>query len=381
MLIRGASIFDGEMLKEGLDVRIEGERIVRLGHQLQPLSGEEVVEAQGKVLSPGFVDVHIHGFGGRDTMQGKEAVLFMAENMTRHGVTGFVPTTMCATIQETHFAVSGVKAAMEEQTAGARVLGCHMEAPFLNPAKKGAQRLETILKPNMADFEAMTQGCQDVVRMITVAPEMEGAEAFIRAVKDKILVSVGHTMATCAQAIQAADWGATQITHLFNAMTPFEHREPGVPGAALSDGRFTVQVIADMIHLHPAAVKMAILAKGPAKVELLTDAMEATDMPDGEYELGGLPVYVKNGAARLVHGDNLAGSTLTMDKAVKNVITQLGIDPAWALRMATATPAQAIGQGDCMGKVAQGYLADLVLLDAGWTVERTIIGGKTVYCR
>lgn len=227
----------------------------------------------------------------------------------------------------------------------------------------------------------MTQGCQDVVRMITVAPEMEGAEAFIRAVKDRMLVSVGHTMATCAQAIQAADWGATQITHLFNAMTPFEHREPGVPGAALSDGRFTVQVIADMIHLHPAAVKMAILAKGPAKVELITDAMEATDMPDGEYELGGLPVYVKNGAARLVHGDNLAGSTLTMDKAVKNVITQLGIDPAWALRMATATPAQAIGQGDRMGKVAQGYLADLVLLDAGWTVERTIIGGKTVYCR
>lgn len=137
MLIRGASIFDGETIKEGLDVRIEGERIVRLGHQLQPLSGEEVVEAQGKVLSPGFVDVHIHGFGGKDTMQGKEAVLFMAENMTRHGVTGFVPTTMCATIQETHFAVSGVKAAMEEQTAGAPGAGLPYGGPVPEPGQEG----------------------------------------------------------------------------------------------------------------------------------------------------------------------------------------------------------------------------------------------------
>ncbi len=381
MLIRGASVFDGTSIKTGLDVRVEGGRIAHVSPKMQPLSGEEVIDAQGKMLSPGFVDVHIHGFGGRDSMEGEDAVRFMAEKLPSHGVTGFLPTTMCATIEETRLCVSGVKQAMDNPTPGARVLGCHMEAPFLNPEKKGAQRLETILKPNMSDFEAMTEGCQDVVRMITVAPEMEGAEEFIRAIRDRILVSVGHTMASCEVCRQAADWGATQITHLFNAMTPFDHRNPGVPGAALSDERYIVQIIADLIHLHPAVVKTAIRAKGPDKVELITDAMMATDMPDGQYDLGGQPVCVMQGAARLVHGGNLAGSTLTMDKAVKNVVEQLGIEPEWALRMAATTPAEAIGKGDCMGRIAPGYLADLVLLDADWRVERTIVGGKTVYAR
>ncbi len=379
MIIQNATVFTGEQMIERTNVRFEDGIIQEIGTDLTPKAGEKQWDAQGKVLAPGFIDIHIHGYAGRDSMEGEEAILEMASGMTRHGVTGFLPTTVSATIEETHFCVMGTKKAMARQHNGSKVLGCHMEAPFLNINKKGAQRGDTLLAPSLEDYKRMTEGCEDVVRVLTLAPELPGAQELMEALKGKVMLSIGHTEADCALASKAVDWGATQVTHIFNAMSPLHHREPGVVGTALSDDRLFVQLIADLIHLHPTAVKVVIAAKGADLVVLITDAMMATQMPDGQYELGGLPVYVKGGAARLVDGDNLAGSTLTMDAAVRNLILTLGIAPQAALTMASTTSAKSIGLDDKLGHIAPGYPADMVLLNDQWQVVSTFVDGREVY--
>jgi N-acetylglucosamine-6-phosphate deacetylase len=293
-------------------VRVEGGRVQEVSPALAPLPGEEVLDLAGDYLLPGFVDVHIHGYKGCDTMEGEAAIRAMSRELYKDGVAAFLPTTMSAAPEATLHAVTGVRAAMAApEPAGAQVLGVHLEAPFLNPLRAGAQRKEHFRAPAMETLLALTGGSLHGIRLMTLAPELEGSEAVIRAACEAgITVSLGHTCATAEETHLAADRGAAHVTHTFNAQTPLNHREPGVPGAALTDDRLYCEVIADGIHLHRDAVRLLVRAKGAAKAVAVTDAMEAAGMPDGSYRLGGSRVLVQGGQARLADG-TLAGSVLT----------------------------------------------------------------------
>ena len=380
MIITNAKILLGDRFVTGVDVRVSGVNIAELG---VALSGEDKLDAQGRVLAPGYCDIHIHGYGGYDTMDGAEAVLKMSEGLATHGCTSFLATTCSAPVEPSAFAVRGVKKAMQAQQAegkhGATILGCHMEGPFLNDAKRGAQDPNGILKPSVETYEQIVGEAGDIVRLMTIAPEIEGARELCLYVRPGVKLAVGHTVATAEQVETAASWGCSQITHMFNGMNALHHREPGVPGQALADENYSVQMIADLVHLHRSALKLCYNAKGYEKCILITDAMAATCMGDGRYKLGALDVIVKNGEARLPEG-NLAGSTLTIERAVKNMIETVKIPAEQALQMASRVPAQSIGMDD-RGIIAVGKRADLVLLDADWSVNRTIVDGCTVYSK
>ena len=366
MLIINAAIPAEGGFIPGMRVRLMEGRIAAIGAELSPAEDECVLDLAGDYLLPGFVDVHIHGCMGHDAMQGEVAVRAMSRALYDAGVAAFLPTTMSAGVSETHRAIAGIRAVMNRPEAqGARILGAHMEAPFLNLAKAGAQRAECLCNPDWQAFLGMTGDDPSVVKMITLAPELPGTDAFIRqAVEAGITVSLGHSAATAEQAHHAADLGASHITHTFNAQPALHHRSPGLTGAALVDDRLYAEFIADGVHLHVDVVKAICRCKGANRAVAMTDAMEAAGMPDGEYALGGQPVTVKDGQARLQDG-TLAGSVLTMKQALGNLIHRFGIAPADAVRMCTATPAESVGEAVC-GHMVIGSPAPLTRWSADW---------------
>lgn len=367
IVFRGAQVlYAGQFIEA--DVAVANGRIAGIGRHLEG----DVLSVEG-YLVPGLIDEHIHGIHGCDTMSGAQDVTQMARCVVQHGVTTFLPTTMNAPVEETHAAVQGVKDAMLAAGPGADIAGVHMEGPFLSEKYKGAQDARANQLPSMENFQRLTDGAQEIVRLMTLAPELPGAEAFIRAAAAQgIRISAGHSDASYETMESALDWGLSQITHLFNGMNPLHHRAPGVPCAALTLEGLNVQMISDGIHLHPAAVKLAV--RSGAKILLITDAMEAADMPDGEYSLGGQQVFVQNGEARLAQG-NLAGSTLTLERAVRNVMHFAGITLSQAVHMATANVADALGLCD-RGRIRTGLRADLCLLDRNLEVAKTMVAGK-----
>lgn len=371
MVLRGAKVLLNGIFAEK-DVAVENGKIAQIGDALQ---GE--VKLVSGYLIPGLIDEHIHGIFGNDTMYGADAVVGMSKRLVMHGVTGFLPTTMNAGVEETHAALMGVKQAMQNQPEnGAVILGAHMEGPFLGKKYKGAQDARANLLPCAENFEKLTKDCEEVVRLITIAPELAGAEAFVRyACERGIVVSAGHTDARYEQMQDAASWGVRQVTHLFNGMNPLHHRNPGVPCAALTLEVLSPQVIADGIHLHPAAVKLAVRN---ANVLLITDSLQAADMPDGVYDLGGQDVFVKDGIARIAAG-NLAGSTLTLERAVYNAMNFAGITLAQAVEMASTRVAESLGLKD-RGRIVEGLRADMCLVDENMNVRFTMIEGNVVYC-
>ena len=374
MLIRNAAIFSGSEFIRGTDVRIRDGRIAETGTGLRPEAGEREEDLEGDFLLSGFVDVHIHAFGGRDTMEGEDAVRAMSRALFRLGVAAFCPTTMSADPEETLRAVRGIRAVMDRpEPAGALVLGAHMEAPFLQESKAGAQRKEFFTDPSMEKLEKLTGGDPGAVKLITMAPEKDGSEAFIRqATAAGIHVSVGHTSATAEQTHLAADWGADHVTHTFNAQTPLHHRAPGVPGAALTDDRMYCEMICDGIHLHRDAVRLLARCKGAERAVAITDAMEAAGLPDGEYALGGQKVFVRNGEARLADG-TLAGSVLTMPKALENLIHLFGIRPEDACAMCTCTPADSVGE-KAAGRIIPGAPGVLTRWSRDWRPAGVLAG-------
>lgn len=375
MLIRAGRLFDGDRMIPGMAVRIHEGRVMEMSDALTARPGEDALDMPRALIAPGFVDVHIHGIAGSDTMNGEAHVRRMAKSVAKHGVTAFLPTTMAASMEDTRAALEGVAGAMKSEE-GARVLGCHMEGPFLNAKRCGAQPPQFIVDPSLGLYQKITSGLGDVVKLITLAPEQEGALSLIDSLRGKVALSAGHTDAACELMHDAAARGLSQITHMFNGMNALSHRAPGVPGAALSDERLSLQLIADLLHLHPDALALCHKAKGAAGCILITDAMEATDMPDGEYALGANRVFVKDGAARLAEG-NLAGSTLTMERAVRNMVERVGVPLEAALQMASLNPARSIGcEG---GLIRPGARADLVLMNGGFDVLLTLVAGKTQY--
>ena len=370
MIIQNAKAFIDGTFHENTDILIKEGQIAAIGIGLSA-DGEEILNLNGDLLLPGFVDVHIHAFMGQDTMNGEQAVRHMSRELKKFGVAAFLPTTMSASPEDTCKALAGIKAVMDNpEKDGAIVLGAHMEAPFLNESKAGAQPKQYFVLPNEENWQLYTGGNEGIVRLITMAPEKEGALSFIkRLTASGIAVSIGHTSADAETVHAAADHGANHSTHTFNAQTPLNHRSPGVPGAALVDNRIACEFISDGIHLHPDIVRLIMLCKGKEKAVAITDAMEAAGMPDGKYQLGGQDVFVKEGAARLADG-TLAGSTLTMVRAFQNLI-RFGASAEAAAAMTTSTPAQSIGCSD-VGVIKVGAPAVFARFNAEYEFVGTV---------
>lgn len=332
-------------------------------------------------VAPGLVDVHTHGIAGADTMDAsREALLTMARRYAAHGVTGFLPTTMTHSMHTTRQAIRQVSAYISQpegqDPAAAQVLGIHLEGPWISVRYKGAQNGQYISLPDEEAVAALLAEGQGTVKIVSLAPELPGADQAIRMLRRHgVCVSIGHTGASYDEALRAMDAGATQITHCFNAMPPLHHRHPGVIGAGLSRGDVYAELIADGVHVHPAVMRVLVQVKGRERVMLVSDSMSATELPDGVYALGEQNVYVRDGGARLSDG-TLAGSTLTLDRAVRNMIHLCGIAVHDAVYMASAAPAEAIGLGHHKGKICPGYDADLVILDADMRPLRVMIGGQ-----
>jgi len=378
MLLKNANLYVPEPLGPG-SVLVEEDTIAavyRIGEALP--GGVPAIDLRGAALGPGLIDVHTHGADGADLMDGGDAALRMARFFVRHGVTGFVPATVTAPFEAIADATAAVRDAMGRALGGARVLGVHVEGPFISRERLGAQSPDHAVPPTASAVARMLEIAGDVTRIVTLAPEEVGAiEAIYSLILEGIVVSLGHTVATEAQAQAAFDAGATQVTHMFNGMPPFHHREPGVVGAALMARGVRVEIIADGVHLAPTTVRLALAAKGADGILLVTDSMAATGCPDGEYELGPMKVIVRDGEARLPSGA-LAGSTLTMERAVVNVArwTDAGLGGAW--QMASLNPARQLGLGQ-FGRLAPGYQADLTAIDAAGQVVLTMVDGKVAY--
>ena len=338
----------------------------------------QIIDAAGKYVIPGLIDMHIHGYLGEDASDGSaDGLRIMAEGVAKNGVTSFLPTTMTVSYDELRTAFAQIRQAMAEsqkdQWMGAQVLGVNAEGPFINPAKKGAQAGENI-RPGDAEF--LTEYL-DILRVFTIAPEMPGNMDCIRAMAGKCLISMGHTNATFDEAISAIDAGVGHVTHLFNAQTPLMHRDPGVVGAALSDDRVSCELIADTFHVSAKLYPLVSRLKGD-KLVLITDCTRAGGLADGEYTLGGQPIFVKGIECRLADGV-IAGSVLKLNQAVNNLLKNTTL-PIWeAVNAASLNPAKRIGVDPQKGSLDVGKDADIAICDDDFNICRTLLGGRTIY--
>jgi N-acetylglucosamine-6-phosphate deacetylase len=337
---------------------------------------DEIIDAHGKYVSPGFIDIHIHGSSGKDTMDGELSGLqTISETIAKNGVTAFLPTTMTMKKEKIYKALDTVRLAMKEDIKGAKILGAHMEGPFISEKYKGAQKKDYIRKP---DFEFIKDYI-DVIKIITMAPEEDFEFNFIKKVKNNtnIVLSMGHTNSNYETAMEAVIAGISSATHTFNAMTSLNHRKPGVVGAVLASN-ISLELIADTVHIHPAIFQILLNAKGKDKMILITDSMRAGCMGDGESELGGQKVIVANNSARLTDG-TLAGSILTLNKAVYNILKYTDLEIYETVALASLNPAKLIKVDNVKGSIKIGKDADLIIFDEELKVGLTISEGKIVY--
>lgn len=371
MRIHGRAFVDGA-LRDDILVTIEDQVIVDVEQSTHvPASAERV----SGILVPGFVDLHVHGGDGADFMDAHEdAIARIVGFHASHGTTALAATTLSASRADLHSAVETI--ARMPGSDGAEIVGIHLEGPFINTTRAGAQDRASIRPADIHEVAALIAQAPRLRWIITVAPEIEGAHALVEHFRDRVLFSIGHTAADYGQAVAALEWGACHFTHLYNAMTPLHHRDPGVVGAALTSVDATVELIADGIHVHPAAMRVAVNAL-PRRVALITDAMRACGLTDGSYKLYDYEVTVAEGAARLADG-TLAGSVLTMDAAVRNMIELAGLPIETVIPLATEVPARIAGVADRKGKIEGRYDADLVLMNERFEVERVWGRGRAV---
>jgi len=379
LVIKGGTVFTPFTKIDNGTVYIKNGRIARVGRRISKPLKAEIVDASGMIVVPGLIDTHIHGGNGSDAMDGTaEAMRKIAEYHARFGTTSMLATTTTESFDRIIRAVRATRAVIEGGTGGAEILGIHLEGPYISPERRGAQNVEHVRSPSLAEFKRIFKESANCVRIVTVAPEIKGAMEFIAAIKSKgVVVSAGHSNASYDEMISAIEAGITHVTHIFNGMKEFHHREPGIVGAALTHRELTVSVIADGIHVHPAAITILFRAKGADNIILITDAIRAAGMSDGTYELGGLPVTVKSGVCRLASG-TLAGSTLTMNMAVRNAVNFLGIPLSDALKMASTNAAKIIGFAGTKGSLEEGKDADIAILDGDFNVQSTIAKGRVV---
>src|SRR5579872_1014545 len=345
-------------------------------------AGVPVMDFGDAVLAPGFLDIHIHGGAGHDVMSADGSGLSAVEQLlSHHGVTGYFPTTVTVPLDQTCAALEHLADAIESASVDngsrrrrAQPLGIHLEGPFLSRVRRGAHPLENLLLPTLETFNRLWQAARGHIRILTIAPELDGAlEVIAEARRRSVCVSIGHSNADLKSATAGVAAGARHATHTFNSMRPLDHREPGIIGEVLTDPQLSADIVVDGIHLDPMIVRLFLKSKGPDQSVLITDAISATGMPDGHYRLGTFEVDVKNGRC-LVNG-KLAGSVLTMDRAVRNVMQFAHWDLQQTLRLATLNPARVAGLAN-RGKLAAGAEADFVVLSPSGEVRKTIMHGE-----
>ena len=374
--VRGRLLLDGRMtlgvaiVKDG---RIAEVRTGDLDSNIPP------PVRNAHIVSPGLIDLQMNGGFGHEVGGDADALAGLAARLPETGVTSFLPTLTSGSAADYRAGAAALRATAK--APGARRLGLHLEGPLLSPARVGAHDPKAVAGATDALDDVLEELITaDAVRVITVAPERPGALALIRRLRDtEVVVSLGHTEATFDQFVAGIDAGATLVTHLYNTMRGFQHREPGSVGAALTDDRVTVGLIADGVHSHPAALNLAMRAKGWEHIALVTDAVSATGRPPGTYARGGAPIVSDGQAARRNDG-TLAGSTLTLDRAVRVMIEVGGAHVEEALSMATQVPARLLGRDD-LGRIAPGCVADLVLWDSSMQVVATYVEGRLAFGR
>ncbi|MCC7355244.1 MAG: N-acetylglucosamine-6-phosphate deacetylase [Anaerolineae bacterium] len=379
-LITNGTIITPARLWEGGAILVEGGRIASIGRRddFGTLPDAEIMDATGHWVAPGYVDVHVHGAVGRDMMEGTaEAISTAATFFARHGTTAFLPTSITDSPEAIGRFLGAVVEAQRRGTGGAQVLGAHVEGPYINPKMSGAQPTEFIRPADRQEYERWF--ASGVVRLITLAPEIPENRALIPyALQHGAVVSIGHSAATYQETMAAVGLGVNHATHTFNAMSGLHHRDPGTVGAVLYADKVYAELIADTVHVHPAAMAILVRAKGSGRTVLVTDAMAAAGLGDGDYPLGAHVTYVRNSIARVANG-SLAGSLLTMDQAVKNIVRETGSTLAQAVERASLTPARSIDVADCKGSLEPGKDADVLLLDKDLNVTLTMVRGEIVY--
>lgn len=354
------------------NVFVDGAVISEISNR-QP-DDEQVIDAKGRYVSPGFIDVHSHGRGGSDTMYSTyEDLNTITSNSIKTGVTGILPTTMTMSIEDTYGAIKNI-ADNIDKVEGSKILGVHMEGPFFNTKYKGAQPEEYMIKPTAENYNKLVGEYGNIVKKMSLAPELEDSDKLIEyLVKEGVVVSMGHTNASYEEAVIGIKAGATSGTHTYNAMTPLTHRNPGVVGAIMEHDQVYAELILDGIHVSFPAAKVLLKAKGLDKVMLITDSIEASGLEDGQYKLGNQAVFVKDNSARLADG-TLAGSILAMNDAVKNAYQHLGLTINQAVNLASYNPAKNLNLID-LGEIAVNKTADIIMFDEELDVDFVMIDG------
>jgi N-acetylglucosamine-6-phosphate deacetylase len=379
LFIKNATVYGPELLPRPSSILIERGRFTRVGPSadLQAPAGATVIDAAGFSVVPGFIDLQFNGGFGHDFTNDAGPIWDVAARLPQFGVTSFLPTIITSPLERITAGQRVVAAGPPEGFTGAMPLGLHIEGPYLNAAKKGAHNPKYLRMPDrreVADWSPSTG-----VRLVTIAPELPGALDVITDLSRRgVLVSAGHSMATYEEAMAAFDAGVRYGTHLFSAMPSLLHREPGLPGAMLTDSRPLVGFIADGVHTHQCIIDLVWKALGSARLSLVTDAMAALGMPPGWHRLGDYDVQVDATSARL-DARTLAGSILSLDRALRNVIRITGCSLEAVLPTLTTNNAKAIGLGHERGRIAAGFVADLVMLSPDLDVYSTVAGGKVAY--
>jgi N-acetylglucosamine-6-phosphate deacetylase len=377
-VIKGKLVTPHGVIPRGRVV-VEGGKITRVGPDDGGARGR-VLDFREGIVAPGFIDLHIHGGGGYDVMDASadclnRLSLFLAAG----GVTSFLATTYTAPQDEILAAARAVRGAAEKGVEGAEVVGLHLEGPYINPKYRGSQSASYIRRPNVEELEEVYREAGVALKIVTLAPEVDGALEAVAWLSSKgVVPSAGHTDATYGEMMAAVESGLRHVAHLFNGMRPFHHREPGVVGAALVDPRVCVELIADGFHLHPASLSIAARLKGAQRTALVSDSIPPAGLPDGDYSLGDERVHVLNGRCLLESGAP-AGSAIRLSDAVMEAVGRAGLPIAEAVEMASTTPAWVAGLADRKGRLESGMDADLVVLDSGLKVLMTMVGGRVVY--
>jgi len=365
-------------------VVIEEGKITALGSDMPVPQGARVIDADDKLLAPGFIDNHVHGAIGQWFGEGPDEVREIARLRATTGTTGFLPTLGGATSLEGMVEpVRMVREVMKEGTGGTEILGIHMEGPYLSPRKPGVNPVELIRALDIAEVEAMQEAAEGNVQLISVAPDEEGGMAFIRSLRAMgIVAGIAHSDTDYGTILQAIGAGATYSIHTYNGMRGLHHREPGVVGAVLTHDGVYAELIADGVHVHPAAMDILVRCKGRDRVVLVTDNSSMVGMPDGIYGFfGGRHIEKKEGTLRSLENGSIAGSAMTFDQDVRNMVKVVGIPLPWAVQMASLNPARAMGLDSDKGSLQVGKDADLILIDEDINIYLTMVQGRVVYGR
>ena len=373
MILKNATVYGGNFEPVKADVAIEGDRITGVG----AVSGAgEVIDLAGLTVIPGMIDMHIHGCAGADTGDATpEAMEAMSALLIQRGVTSFCPTSMTLSFEELTKIFANI-AAMQDKVSGASIVGINMEGPYIAMSKKGAQNAAYVRNPDKEEFRKLFDGCGGLVKVVDIAPECDGAEAFIKEVQPYCAVSIAHTAANYDEAVKAFEWGARHVTHLYNAQSGLTHRAPGVVGAAFDVGSRVgarAELICDGFHIHPAALRIAFRQMGEDGTVIVSDSMKAAGSVDGVYDLGGQPVYVRDGKALLEDG-TIAASTSNLYEELKNVIS-FGVPVKQAIKSVTINPARAIRMDGEIGSIEPGKRADMVAFDKDWNIKLVVSKG------